>query len=411
MTLAAMHDAALASGLTLWSSGWSLEPGVAVPLAIAAGWYGWGVRSLWRSAGVGRGVRRREAGSFAAGWLIVALALLSPLHRLSELLFSVHMVQHELLMAVAAPLLVLGRPLVAMVWALPPGWRRTTGTWTAAPAVQTGWRALTHPLAAWSLHAGVIWAWHLPSLYQAGVAHDAVHALQHATFLGSALLFWWTVLQPRAGRLGSPASVVSLFTTAMHTGLLGALLTVSTRVWYPIYRGTTVAWGLSPLEDQQLAGLIMWIPAGLIYAGVALALLATWLREPSAVRRLAALAPGVMLALLVLGGCRQSGALSVQEAANLTGGDAGRGAVALRQYGCGACHVVPGIPGAEGQVGPSLAGVGGRAYVGGVLTNTPDHLVRWIVNPRGVDPLTAMPDVGVAPSTARDIAAYLYSRP
>ena len=394
-----------------WWRAWSLEPSLVAPLGLLVAWYGLGLSTLWGSAGVGRGVRIREAGAFAIGWVTVAVALLSPLHGLSEVLFSAHMAQHELLMAVAAPLLVLGRPIVAGVWALPQRWRRVAGAWTTDLRVRAAWETVTHPLSAWCLHAAAIWLWHLPSLYQASVQHEPIHALQHISFLGSALLFWWSILRPRAGRAGLPWGVVSLFTTAMYTGILGALLTVSTRVWYPIYDATTGPWGLTPLEDQQLAGLIMWIPAGIAYAAAALGLLGSWLREPQAARRLAAVTPLLLLATVVTTGCQRSGALSSEEAAHLTGGRAARGAVAIRQYGCGACHVVPGVPGAHGQVGPSLAGVGGRAYIAGVLTNTPDHLVRWIVNPRGVDSLTAMPNVGVSPGVARDIAAYLYTQP
>jgi cytochrome c2 len=118
-----------------------------------------------------------------------------------------------------------------------------------------------------------------------------------------------------------------------------------------------------------------------------------------------------LLVLLALAGCEGGGSLSAQQASQLTGGgDVDRGGSALRRFGCGACHVVPGIPGADGQVGPPLAGIGGRAYIAGVLTNTPDHMIRWIVNPRGVDSLTAMPNLGVTEAEARDMAAYLYSK-
>jgi putative membrane protein len=397
----------------LWGA-WSWDPGMVAPLALTAGLYAIGLRALWRAAGTGRGVRRRDAAVFALGWLTLVVALLSPVHRLGESLFSAHMVQHELLMALAAPLLVLGRPLVPFVWGLPPSWRRTLGRWTGSDGFRGAWAVLTHPMSAWALHAAAIWIWHLPSLYEATLRNEAVHALQHASFLGTALLFWWSVLQGgRQGRLGWPGAVISLFTTAVHTSILGALLTFSTRVWYPIYDATTAAWGLTPLEDQQLAGLIMWVPAGLAYLVAALALLATWLAEPEhAPPRLPLRAmPLVLLAVLALVGCGRSGALSDEEAARLTdGGDAARGRIAIRQYGCGACHTVPGVPGANGLVGPPLAGVGGRAYIAGVLTNTPQHMVRWIVNPRGVDSLTAMPATGVSEREARDIASYLYTR-
>jgi putative membrane protein len=190
------------------------------------------------------------------------------------------MVQHELLMVAAAPLLILGRPLVPFLWALPMRWRRVLGTWSAAQPVRAAWRTLTRPSIAWTIHAAAIWVWHVPALFQATLESEVVHSVQHLSFLGSALLFWWALLRGREGRLGAPAAVVYLFTTAVHTSILGALLTFSTRTWYPLYHTSTGAWGLTSLEDQQLAGLIMWIPAGLGYLIAALAIAASWLREP-----------------------------------------------------------------------------------------------------------------------------------
>jgi cytochrome c oxidase assembly factor CtaG len=263
----------------LWRA-WSFEPAVILALALSAWLYWHGVRSLRRSAGPGRGVRRGEIAAFITGWVTVALALLSPIHRLGSVLFSAHMVQHELLMVAAAPLLILGRPLVPFLWALPMRWRRVLGTWSAAQPVRAAWRTLTRPSIAWTIHAAAIWVWHVPALFQATLESEVVHSVQHLSFLGSALLFWWALLRGREGRLGAPAAVVYLFTTAVHTSILGALLTFSTRTWYPLYHTTTGAWGLTSLEDQQLAGLIMWIPAGLGYLIAALAIAASWLREP-----------------------------------------------------------------------------------------------------------------------------------
>jgi putative membrane protein len=262
-------------------SGWSFEPAVIVCLGVTAWLYGYGVRALWRSAGKGKGVRTWEAVAFAAGWTTLLLALISPLHRLGGVLFSAHMAQHELLMAVAAPLLVLGRPLLPLLWALPMSWRRTAGSWAAAPSVRGVWELLTLPLVAWTLHAAAIWLWHAPPLFEATLRSEPIHALQHLSFLGSGLLFWWALLRGRPGRLGGPAAVLYLFTTSLHTTVLGALLTFSTRLWYPLYASTTMTWGLAPLEDQQLAGLIMWVPANLAYLIAALVIVAAWLREPS----------------------------------------------------------------------------------------------------------------------------------
>ena len=139
--------------------------------------------------------------------------------------------------------------------------------------------ALTQPFTALSILAVLLWIWHLPRLYQQTLASDLVHALQHASFLISALLFWWALIHGRAGRIGYGAAVFYVFGTALHSGALGALLTFAPEPLYSPYLATTGPWGLTPLEDQQLAGLVMWIPAGLSYLVAALVLMASWLRE------------------------------------------------------------------------------------------------------------------------------------
>ncbi len=216
-------------------------------LAAAALLYGLGVKALWRKAGVGRGIAPAQAACFAAGWATVAVALLSPLHHYAERLLWAHMVQHELLMVVAAPLIVLGRPLEAWAWAFPRAWR---GGFAAK-------RFLDDGLLAWALHAAAIWIWHVPGLFERSVANEWVHLAQHSSFFLTGALFWWTVLAPG----GNPAArLSSLFGTMLHTGALGALMAFSRASWYEGYA----------LEDQQLAGLVMWIPAGVAYPAAAL---------------------------------------------------------------------------------------------------------------------------------------------
>ncbi|HEU4954898.1 MAG TPA: cytochrome c oxidase assembly protein, partial [Gemmatimonadales bacterium] len=172
----------------------------------------------------------------------------------------------------------------------------------------------------------------------------------------------------------------------------------------------------TPLEDQQLAGLIMWVPGGLSYLLATAWLVVDWLRiaERRAMlleqARAAGATAAVLLLLLVLPGCERARALSAEEATRVAGGDPERGAGAFRRYGCGSCHSVDGVPGASGLVGPPLGGIGARAYVAGVLTNTPEHLAQWIRSPQEVDSLTAMPDLGVSATDARDIATWLYTR-
>lgn len=266
----------------LWTA-WDWEPGIIIPLAVSAALYIRGLRLLWDEH-VGRGIRVWEAACFAAGWTVTGLALLSPLHELSERQFSWHMVQHELLMVVSAPLLVLGRPFEPIIWALPSSARRFLGRVSHRSLIRAAWRGLTRPSVAFVLHGAAIWLWHVPELFQATLSNDAMHALQHSSFLGTAVLFWWAIIRAHASTNRPPTThfgvaVLLLFGTTLHSGALGALLTFSRTLWYPAYAlacRTTCA--LSPLEDQQLAGLIMWIPASFAYLLASLILFATWLR-------------------------------------------------------------------------------------------------------------------------------------
>lgn len=258
---------------------WARDPLVWVCLALSGWLYLRGVRLLWRESGRGRGVRRWEAWAYAGGWAALFVALISPLHPLGGVLFSAHMTQHEVLMVAAAPLLVLGRPVVAFLWGLPMSWARAIGGWARATWFRRAWRALTNPLAAWAIHAAALWVWHMPALFQATLKSDFVHTLQHISFLGSALLFWWALIHGPQGLMGYGAAVLYLFTTSIHSGVLGAFITFTGTLLYPAYAGTTASWGLTPLEDQQLGGLIMWVPAGLVYVVAGLALCAGWMRE------------------------------------------------------------------------------------------------------------------------------------
>jgi putative membrane protein len=139
------------------------------------------------------------------------------------------------------------------------------------------WHALTRPAVSWLVHAAALWLWHVPALFDAALASDGVHALQHLSFLVSALLFWWAVLGHGWQRPNRAAAMIYLFTTMLHTGALGVLLTWSTVPWYASYADAGGAFGLSLLEDQQLGGLIMWIPGGLVYVLAGLFLGAQWL--------------------------------------------------------------------------------------------------------------------------------------
>jgi putative membrane protein len=278
---ATSSNAALAHGTDPGGelAAWPWIAFTAVALLLSAWLYGRGLRRLWARAGSGAGIPRWRLAAFAVGWLWAALALLSPLDRWGEELFAAHMVQHEILMLVAAPLLVLGRPAVVFLWAFPRDGRRRIGRLFGGSLWLAMWRPWIHPLGAWSTYAFVLWVWHAPVLFEAAIVSDAVHALQHISFFGAALLFWWAFIDGRQSRSSGGIALIAIFTTAVHSALLGALLTFAPSPWYVPYLQTTGNWGLTPLEDQQLGGLIMWVPAGLVHVAAGLLVAARWIGQ------------------------------------------------------------------------------------------------------------------------------------
>jgi putative membrane protein len=237
-----------------------LEPIPLISLFLAAAWvYARGLRRL------GPRWPRRWTAAAIAGAAVTAAALLSPLDRLASTSVTAHMAQHTLLIVVAAPLIALGRPLAVAAAALP--------AWRLRPAL-----AAPRPGLAAAAHAVALWLWHLPPLYDVALARPVVHAVAHATLLGTAVYLWWSVGHGRARVVGA----LWLFVTAVHAGALGALLALSPRPWF---RGTELA-------DQQLAGLLMWVPAGGVLTAIALALLGGWLRAGARLTSRAATRPG-----------------------------------------------------------------------------------------------------------------------
>jgi len=378
-----------------------IEPGVTLSLAVTAGLYVRGARETLRRSTRAKGSIKREMIFFVSGFVVLSAALLSPLHELGETLFSAHMIQHELLMAVAAPLLVLGNPVVPLTWGIP---RRLRRSFSRLFAVAIP------PLAAFLLHAAAIWIWHFPRLYDASVSSEAVHAAQHVSFLGTALLFWWALLQNRARRGSEGVAILYLFLTAIHTTLLGALLTVSDTPFYSVYaNAASRMWGLTQIEDQQLGGIIMWVPGGIVYLLAALFLMLKWIRESGlrVANREAFLRTVALLLVVVTLGCMDH--RDAKWAAEMTGGSTDRGRDAIQSYGCMSCHSIPGIQGATARVGPPLGGIASRSYIAGVMSNTPEHMIQWLRNPPAIDSKTVMPNMNVTERDARDIAAYLYT--
>jgi putative membrane protein len=228
----------------------------------------------WQVARRARARRNGRPVCFWAGWATLAVALGPPLDRWSGISFAAHMTQHELLMLVAAPLLVIARPLGTLMWGLP----RAVGAGLTSRSLRRIGAWLATPLVAWLLHTVVLWAWHVPGAFESGLRSVPVHWLQHASFFAVAIIYWWSVFSSSAGLERKGMALLSVFTTAVHTAVLGMLLTFSTQVWYPSYAHVENPWGLSAVDDQQLGGLIMWVPGGMVFIIAALVLAAQWLK-------------------------------------------------------------------------------------------------------------------------------------
>jgi cytochrome c oxidase assembly factor CtaG len=264
--------------------GWTFSGWVTGPLLTSALLYAIGLGRLWRRSGLGRPDLTRGALLFAAGWLILAGAVVSPLHEAGEASFTAHMIEHELIMLPAALLLVAARPGAAMLWSLPAAVRGAIAG--LARGGRGIWRFLTDPLVATALQLAAMWAWHAPGLFDRALDSDSWHVAQHLSFVVTALLFWWAMAH---GRGGHGLSAFCLFVTSLAGGALGVLMAVSRSPWYAGYAalGMTPA-GLTPAEDQQLAGLIMWIPGGAFHGAAALLFLYKWLRASEVGHALAA---------------------------------------------------------------------------------------------------------------------------
>jgi len=279
----AAHAGAPPAPHDLWQA-WNWDPWLLAGLLGTSYLYARGVYALWHSAGVGRGVSHSQIGLFSLGMLTLVVALVSPLDALSDALFSAHMVQHMLLLYVAPLCFVLGAPPALLMWSMPKPWRRPMTHWWRqsvwSQLVHRLWQFVLKPLSIWSLFALVLWVWHAPLLYQAAVVNRWIHVLEHSSFFSVSLLFCWLLVYAgRTNRAGYGIILLIIFTTAMHSGLLGALLTFAATPLYPVYAASVGPWGLTLLVDQQLAGVIMWIPVGFFYLAAMLILVARWLRQ------------------------------------------------------------------------------------------------------------------------------------
>jgi len=255
---------------------WTLDPWITGPLVLTLVLFALGAARLSHRSTRSYGALRSRTRMFGAGWLVLTAALVSPLHQAGERSFSAHMFEHELIMLAAAPLLVLAEPLVIMLWGIPAEGRLAIGGWSRVGVIRRSWRFLTEPVTATLLQAAALWLWHAPALFDLALASEGWHAAQHLSFLVSALLFW-TAMTSR--RTAEPVAALCLVATSIVSGALGALMAFATSPWYSGYARLGLApFGLTPAEDQQLAGLLMWVPGGLVHAGAALVVMRRMLR-------------------------------------------------------------------------------------------------------------------------------------
>ncbi len=249
---------------------WTWEPSVLLGCGALLALYVW----------AHRGRLTRAAWAFSAGVLVLMLALVSPIDTLGDhYLFSAHMLQHLLLVLAAAPLLITGMPASLLERII---------SWPPAARVES---TLRQPVAAWLLGVGTLWVWHIPALYNAALGDEGVHIFQHLTFLAAASAFWWPVVAPlRESRLPPLAAAGYLLSASLANALLGIYLTFTPPGLYPAYLHPSDEygilptirndWGLSAANDQQLGGLLMWVPGGLVYLSAILGVLIGWYSAP-----------------------------------------------------------------------------------------------------------------------------------
>lgn len=252
---------------------WTLSPDLLVPLGLTLIIYllGWARLSRRASTPI-------RPALFLSGWTVLTLSLVSPLHEAGERSFTMHMIEHELIMLPATLLIAASGAGGLLAWGLPPSLRRAlAGGWKSP--LQSLWKRLTEPVTATTIQGIILWAWHAPPLFNRALDSFGWHIAQHACFFLSSLLFWWAMLHPRERGSGYGLSAACLFATSLIGGALGALMSFSSSPWYADYAAMGMTGvGLDPVDDQRLAGLIMWIPGGLVHGAAALTMFYKWLK-------------------------------------------------------------------------------------------------------------------------------------
>ena len=259
----------LHTGTPIGWSYWTIHWSTVVGLAALGGLYFWRARARPGpdAAAPARGSSVGQRVAFLAGLLVIFVSLNGPIHDLSDYyLFSAHMLQHLLLTLVAPPLLLLGTP----GWMLRPalGW----------PVVGSLARRLTRAGACFVAFNVIVAVWHLPLFYNTAMAEHGVHIVQHLTFMAGAVLMWWPLMSPlpELPRLAYPGQMLYCFLMIIPMSIVAIYIALADSILYPAYSAAPRIWGLSPMEDQLIGGLIMWVPGGLFFLGVMTVVFFRW---------------------------------------------------------------------------------------------------------------------------------------
>ena len=256
--------------------GWTFEPLPTLGILSALIWWRWAVGRV-NARHPANPVPRRRTVAFVAGMATIAFALLSGIDRYDTTLFAVHMVQHILLTLVAAPFIALAAPITLVLRVASPATRRR---WILRILHSRVMRVISFPVVAWVLFAGVMWASHFSALFDAALEDPLIHDLEHALFLGSALLFWWPAMaqDPAPWRMPHPVRALYIFLQMPQNTFLAVVLLNTTGLLYPHYATLGRSWGPTPLEDQQLAAGIMWIVGDVVFLIHIMVAVAMWMR-------------------------------------------------------------------------------------------------------------------------------------
>ena len=257
---------------------WDLASPFLVLLLLTTAAYTVGLVRLRPRAG-GKSIDIRRVWMAYSAFLLLSMALFGPLDAYAEYLFLVHMLQHLAMALGAAPLLLMAGVMPAFMWSMPRFMRQGVGAEFAVTGMARRAVAFaTRPQVAIVLFVGALWIWHIPDFYDAAARNELLHLAEHLSFFTGAMLFWWPIIGPApvGTALSYPQRLLYLLLVVTPSAVLAALVTLAGSSIYAVYDGSNEVWGLDPLSDQRIGGLIMWVPGNFVYLFTMTALFFKW---------------------------------------------------------------------------------------------------------------------------------------